>query len=66
MKNTMGEYTCHFLLTDGTIARAVYHAEWVYDAMAMHNAAKPEFSEAVIKWTNGSLSYHAHDPKATI
>lgn len=59
----MSEYICHYLLESGVTARRVYHAEWYYAAMAMHNAAMPNHANQVVKWvTPEGLTIHTHDP----
>lgn len=63
----MNEYVCHYL-TDAThAARAVYHAEGLGDAMAMHNAALPEYSAKVLKWVGPTgITFLAHDSKLSL
>lgn len=63
----MNEYVCHYL-TDAThSARAVYHADELPRAMAMHNAALPEYRDKVLKWVGPTgINFQMHDSKLTL
>lgn len=63
----MEEYTCHYLTGRHTVARRVYHADTLPDAMASHNAAMAEFSDKVVKWVGPTgITFLMHDSKLTL
>ena len=64
---TMNEYVCKYL-TDAThSARRVYHAPDLPTAMAMHNAAMPEYKDKVLTWIGPTgIHFHMHDSKLTL
>lgn len=63
----MEEYVCHYLVSRTSSARAVYHAtDWV-EAMAMHNAALPDYSKKVLKWVGPTgMNFLMHDSKLSL
>lgn len=58
----MNEYVCHYLTDAVHSARAVYHADTLATAMAMHNASKPEHRDKVLKWVGPTgTTFLMHD-----
>lgn len=47
---TTTEYACHYLTAPGRIARRIYHAPDLAEAMAMHRDAMPEYGDKVTGW----------------
>lgn len=63
----MDEYTCHYLTDAVHSARAVYHADDLPTAMAVHNAVLPEFRDKVLKWVGPTgITFQMHDSKLTL
>lgn len=68
--NPSTEYTCHYLNEAGETVRAIYHVyreDGIHQAMAIHNAAKPEAADRVVKWISPEgITFHTHDSKVTL
>lgn len=63
----MEEYVCHYLTDAAHSARAVYHADGLGTAMAMHNSALPEFRDKVLKWVGPSgINFQMHDSRLSL
>lgn len=63
----MSEYICHYLADAVRSAEATYVADELPTAMAMHNAALPEFRDKVLKWVGPTgITFLMHDSKLTL
>lgn len=63
----MDEYVCHYLTDAVHSARAVYDADELPTAMAMHNAALPAYRDKVLKWIGPTgIAFLMHDSRLTL